>query len=252
MEDYTELGAVAWDLFSGTEPGPDHPFFEDAIRRHGGPALDVGCGTGRLLLPFLRAGLDIDGIEPSPDMLAICRRKAEEQGLTPALYRQTVQTLDVPCTYRTIIVPCGTIQLVVDREEAFEALRRLHAHLDPGGLLVLTLYNRWHAMEHEQVGEWTFRAREPLPDGSEVAKHARVDARHLIEQTLDVTVRYQRLRDGQVVEEQLVPAPERWYFVHELTLMLERTGFHVDRVTGDYTDEPPRDHHFVLAFFATT
>ena len=65
-----------------------------------------------------------------------------------------------------------------------------------------------------------------------------------------MTVRYRRVRDGETVEEQPVAAPERWYFTHELELMLERAGFRVARVTGNYTEEPARDEDDVLAFFA--
>ena len=50
MEDYTSLAMIAWELFSGDEPGPDHAFFQRVIEQNGGAALDVGCGTGRLLV----------------------------------------------------------------------------------------------------------------------------------------------------------------------------------------------------------
>ena len=52
--------------------GSDIEFFQNTIRRYGQPALDAGCGTGRLLLPFLHSGLDVDGSAVSPDMIAWC------------------------------------------------------------------------------------------------------------------------------------------------------------------------------------
>ena len=251
MEDYTELGAEVWDLFVRGEPGRDDPFFRRVLEQHPGPALDVGCGTGRLLLPFLQAGHEVEGVDASADMLAILRRNAAELGLAPVVSQQRMQELDLPRTYRTIFVPCGSFQLVIDRKEAQEALRRFHTHLEPGGLLVLTLYNRWAELTEERIGEWVKRGRAPLPNGTELEKHARVDACHLLEQTLDVTVRYRRLRKDEVIEEQVVSSPERWYFVHELELMLERTGFRDLRVTGNYTDTAANDDAEVLAFFAT-
>jgi ubiquinone/menaquinone biosynthesis C-methylase UbiE len=250
MEDYTGLSAIAWELFSGETPGADHDFFRRVIEESGGPALDVGCGTGRLLLAYLGAGLEVEGVDPSADMLAICRRRAEERGLAPVLYCQAMQALDLPRRYRTIFVPCGTIQLIVDREEAFEALRRCHAHLEPGGTLVLTVFNHWKGLETEQLGDWKFRAQAPLLDGTELAKHARAETCNRVEQTLTMTVRYQRLRGEQVIEEQLCPAPERWYFKHEMTLMLEKFGFRNIRVTGNYSDAEFSDPHYVMAFLA--
>jgi hypothetical protein len=42
---------------------------------------------------------------------------------------------------------------VPNRADVREALRRLHAHLEPGGQLVLTAYNAWQEMQTEQIGE---------------------------------------------------------------------------------------------------
>jgi SAM-dependent methyltransferase len=53
-----------------------------------GPTLDVACGTGRLLLPWLRAGLDVDGCDVSADMIRLCREQAEREGLVPTLFVQ--------------------------------------------------------------------------------------------------------------------------------------------------------------------
>ena len=69
------LVAQWWSKFN-TE-GPEIAYFQGLIERYGQPALDVACGTGRLLLPYLRAGLDVDGCDISPDMLTRCREKAE-------------------------------------------------------------------------------------------------------------------------------------------------------------------------------
>jgi hypothetical protein len=161
-----------------------------------------------------------------------------------------MQALDLPRAYRVIFVSCGSFQLVLDRAEARETLRRFHAHLEPEGVLVLIVYPMWD-VNRAGLGEWVFRARAPLPDGSELEKHARIDAVHQIEQSLDQTVRYRRLRAGEVVEEQLCAGAERWYYPHELTLMLERAGFGDVRLTANYTDAAPADGDSVLGIVAT-
>ena len=200
----------------------------------------------------------MDGVEPSDDMLAICRRHAYERGLKPVLYPQSLQTLDLPRRYQTIIVPCGTIQLVANRADVREALRRLHAHLEPGGRLVLTANNPWLWLPHiigernqaEPSEEWGHRATKALPDGTRLAKHARLDGHNLVEQTLAITVRYRRLAPDtdEVLEEQLCDTPNRWYFPHELSLLLEWAGFLTEGATGNYSlNEPFEDSHSVMA-----
>ena len=253
MQDYTGLGAIAWELFSGSEPGRDHSFFKRILTDNPGLALDVGCGTGRLLLDFIGAGYAVEGVEPSADMRAMIARNAAEFGLEPIVYDQMMQALDLPHTYRTILVPCGSFQLVVDRGQALETLRRFHAHLEPGGILVLILYNMLGIMGARLEGpaEWGLRARQQMPDGTELQKHARLDGLNKLDQTLDSTLRYRRLRGDEVVEEQLCNGDMRWYFMHEMTLMLERAGFTDIRVTGSYTDAPPTEDDDVFAFVAT-
>ena len=64
-----------WAEFNA--PDPDElAFYREVIEREGQPALDLACGAGRLLLPLLSAGLDVDGCDISPDMLAFCRAGA--------------------------------------------------------------------------------------------------------------------------------------------------------------------------------
>ena len=137
--DWTGLAATTWDDFAGTEPHPDYYRFRRLIDENPGPVLDVGCGTGRLLIPYLASGMEIHGVDSSAEMLSICRDKASRMGLKPLLHRQLMQTLDVRAEYATIIVPGGSFHLVTDREEAMEALRRFHRHLGPDGMLALSL-----------------------------------------------------------------------------------------------------------------
>ena len=62
---------------------PELSYFQQAIERHGQPVLDVACGAGRVLLPLLRSGIDIDGVDFSIDMLQHCRKKAVQESFTP-------------------------------------------------------------------------------------------------------------------------------------------------------------------------
>jgi SAM-dependent methyltransferase len=250
--DYTGLAATAWERFSTDEVGPDDAFFRALVARFGDPALDIGCGSGRLLLPLLGAGLDVEGVEPSADMLALCRGRAAARGLRPVLHQQTLQTLALPRRYRTIFVACGTLHLVVDRAEVADALRRLRAHLRPGGAVALTAYAPWVYLRAEAPfgTAWHPRATAALPDGTELVKEGLLLGVNKTEQTAAYAVRYRRRRGATVLEEQVCQTPTRWYYKHELTLLLEQAGLQVAGVTGDYTDEPVTDAHAVTVWVA--
>src|SRR3954454_20504681 len=97
--DYTYRGLMAstWDLSRGdTSTWTDRLFYLDAGHQYGEPVLDIGCGTGRILLDFLAQSIDIDGTDDSPEMLTICREKAKKAGLRDAAHQQKMETLDLP------------------------------------------------------------------------------------------------------------------------------------------------------------
>lgn len=77
----------------------DHDFYLGLIKSKPGKVLDVGCATGRLLVPYLVEGIDIEGTDSSWDMLAECRTKIESLGLETNLYQGSMQTLDLPSLY---------------------------------------------------------------------------------------------------------------------------------------------------------
>lgn len=238
--EYRGLVAEAWDLLRGdTSNWPDRALFLAAIRRHGEPALDVGCGTGRLLLDYLAQGIDIDGVDNSPEMLDICRRRATELGLAPNLFLQQMEELDLPRRYRTICVPSSSFQLVLDPGAAREALRRFHAHLVPAGALVMPFIVM--GREGEPLEEsWTREAARP--DGAVVRRHAyaRYDPVQQLEHTRDT---YELVRDGAVVRSEIherSPAT-RGYTLEQAREMLEATGLEIQEVMGGF-DDRPYDH----------
>lgn len=78
------LAADHWAASSETDPRRDQDFFRNLVASQGGRGLELGCGTGRLLLPLLADGLDVTGCDLSGDMLDRCRATAAAQGLSPA------------------------------------------------------------------------------------------------------------------------------------------------------------------------
>lgn len=81
-------GSIArwWAEFNAADP-PPLASYRGVVERGGQPALDPGCGAGRLLSPpLVQAGLELDGCDVSPDILALCRDGGEETGLSASWY----------------------------------------------------------------------------------------------------------------------------------------------------------------------
>jgi len=251
------LAAVLFDAVFG-EDEPDVGYYRQIIERSGQPALDAGCGPGRLLVPYLRAGLDVDGSDISPDMIEICRRRAAAEGLSPALYCQSTAELELPRRYRTIVL-CGVFGLNGSRDDDLETLRRLHRHLEPGGTLALDIEAGW-AMpefwtrctqaERAQPAEWLDRGTTALPDGDAITISRRLLEVDPLEQSFTLDMRYELVRDGAVVTSEVHRLVERWYGTHEMTALLEAAGFGVERIEGDYTPVAVTADHRMHVYIA--
>ena len=250
------LVAKWWAEF--IEGGPEIDYFRRFIEGDGQPALDVACGTGRLLLPYLRAGLDVDGCDVSEDMIALCRERAEREDLSPTLFVQSMHELDPPRSYRTIIV-CGGFAVGSDRVHDHQALSRFYEHLEPGGTLVLD--NEVPYASAQQWRQWLPEERAVLPrpwssedhdrrrasDGSELALDARLVALDPLDQQATLEIRARQWRDDQLVAEEVHTLDLGLYFKNELALMLERAGFEVLAVHGSHEERPATaDDDFVV------
>jgi SAM-dependent methyltransferase len=239
------LVARWWAEFNQADPD-ELAFYQGVIVRDGQPALDLGCGTGRLLLPLLQAGLDVDGCDLSPDMLALCRKAAEREGLAPALYQQAFHELDLRRTYRTIYI-CDSFGISGQREHDLEALRRCYHHLAPGGTLVFS-----HELPYEAVNQWPYwlpERRKELPgpwpdfglrkravDGDEIELRGRLVDLDPLEQRMTRAMRALLWREGRLIAEEEHTFQTTLYFRNELLLMLAQTGFTDVEVRAGYSE----------------
>ena len=240
--EYRGLMAASWDLLRGdTSNWEDRFFYREVIQRSGQPVLDVGCGTGRILLDYMADGVDIDGVDNSPEMLTLLRKKAEEMGLQPNAYLGTMQALELPRKYKTIIVPSSSFQLVLDRDDAKKAMSNFYAQLEPGGTLAMPFMVLWSEDDGQgTTSDWEPNGRpKTRPDGLTVRRFSRsnFDVENKLESTED---RYELLRDGEVIltENHSRSPATRWYTQEEAVALYNEAGFvDVDKLRG-FTWEP--------------
>jgi SAM-dependent methyltransferase len=237
--------------------GPEIDFFRRYVEV-GQPALDLACGTGRLLVPFVEAGLDVDGVDVSPDMLAHCAAAAARIDRDPALYCQALHQLQLPRRYRTVFV-CGGFGIGGSRDDDVEGLRRMRDVLEPGGLLAIDVEMPY--ADAETWAYWTADGRRDLPepersspgqrrlasDGCEYASATRVVALDPVAQQVTRAVQIWQWRDGVLVASEHHTLTENLYFPHELTTLLETVGFADIQVVGGYHGGPPTaDDEFLI------
>jgi SAM-dependent methyltransferase len=254
------LIAKWWSEFNDDFRPHEVPYFRRYIERNGQPALDVACGTGRLLLPYLRAGLDVDGCDVSADMIELCREKAESEGLSPTLFAQAMHELAPPRTYRTIFV-CGAFGLGSTREQDLQALRRFHECLEPDGTLLLDI-----EVPYADTKQWRYWLRDeratlpeaPKPpgtrrrasDGTELALRSRIVELDPLAQRVTLAMHAEQWRDGVLDKDEDHLLTIGLYFRNELLLMLERAGFTNVIVQGDHNDREATNEDDFLVLVA--
>ena len=224
---YRGLVVDWYDDFLAGE-GEDIRLYVSLLAPAGGPLLELACGTGRLMLPFLRAGIEVDGIDLSGEMLGRCRDKLAAEGFTPTLSRQDIADFRMDRQYRGIFISGGSFQLLTTQDAALEALRAAHRHLLPGGRFVLDLV----------VGPDPFGTSDPkswhigrvAERGNERVVYSVRSTSDAFAQVSRLLTRYELFRDGRLVETILDELRLREYSRGEAQLLLERAGFNVESV----------------------
>lgn len=240
--DYRGLLASAWDLWrDNTADWSDRFFFLDFIRQYGEPVLDLGCGTGRLILDYLAEGIDTDGVDNSPEMLAICREKGQKAGLSPGLFQQRIETLALPRTYRTILGPSSVLQLVTDAEAARRALGRIYAHLQPGGVFVTSFSFEWREGDPLDSG-WQLLFEKRRPADGAIVRSWTHEWHEPEKQLWHSEQRFEVEREGKVIETEFQRrCPEgRWYTQTQAAELFRDMGFADIKVFHEFTQEPAR------------
>lgn len=106
QEEFWDTFADFYDAYYDDDIVPDDmDFYVELARNADGPVLEVGCGTGRIYLELLRAGIDAHGIDISQGMLEVLRERAAEQELTPQVWEADMRSFDTETEYDLIIVP---------------------------------------------------------------------------------------------------------------------------------------------------
>jgi hypothetical protein len=179
-----------------------------------------------LLLDFMSQGVNIDGVDNSPEMLKLCQEKADEMGLRPTLYENCMESMKLRRHYQTIIVPSSSFQLVLEPEQAQKAILNLFTHLLACGSLVMPFMLVWKRGEPLESG-WHLTGEKTRPeDGATIRRwtKSRYDPETQLEH---MEGRYEVIRDGvTIASENHVRSPAtREYTQHQALDLFIKVGF---------------------------
>ncbi|MFH1892447.1 MAG: class I SAM-dependent methyltransferase [Candidatus Zixiibacteriota bacterium] len=222
----------------------DIEFFVDMAKEVGGPVLEVACGTGRVLIPTARAGIDIVGTDLSEKMLDRCREKlsaesAEVQGRVELIHAD-MRDFNLGRKFKLVTIPFRPFQHLTTVEDQFSCLEAIHRHLDDDGRFILDVFNPSIPMlarenRTEELGD------EPefeMPDGRKVVRRYRNPEIDFANQITHCELIYYITHPDGRTERLVHSFPMRYLFRYEAEHLLVRCGFEVEHVFSDFKKSP--------------
>ena len=191
----------------------------------------AAVGTGRMLIPLLQAGLQVEGYDVSLHMLAICREHCAERGLDPILHEASMTTFTAPGRYAAIVLPAGSFGLVTGRDAALTAFGCFRDSLRAGGRLILDLDapGLTTGPASDQVRHWR---RDPFLWTLQTMKIEQDRAA----QQVTWFGRYEKWQDGGLIATELQLLRFQYWSLTEFTSLLTEAGFTGIEVTASYQD----------------
>lgn len=202
------------------------------------PVLEIGCGTGRILLPIARAGHTIVGLDGSKQMLERARanlaHEPPEVQRRVTLHQRDMHDFDLGTKFASIMAPFRVFQHLTTIDAQLRLLANVARHLASGGRFIFDVFNpRFQIMVNADGTEHEDTPDTRLPDGRTFRRAYRIARVRWLDQVSESELIY--YVDGT----RYVQAFEmRWFLNAELRHLLARAGFRVAAMYGDFARGP--------------
>jgi ubiquinone/menaquinone biosynthesis C-methylase UbiE len=233
FSNYGELCTEVYDLTKkvGQSFSGDIEYYADRIKGSKRRTLEAMVGSGRVIIPLLEAGLIVDGMDYSAEMLASCQKRIDDRGFSATLYQSDLQNLNLPQKYENIIIPGGSFLLIEKREESRKALEQMYANLEDGGRLMFDIFL---PTDNFEAGKVLRTLTVDCPNGDIITMEDKLVEVNFFEQYKVSYLKYEKWRKGSLIQTELQRFAIRWYGIEELKLTLESVGFKNVSVSADF------------------
>lgn len=215
---------VDWydDLLAGEKK--DIELYTTLIGKKDSLVLEIASGTGRVMIALLKNGVKCDGLDLSQQMLDVCKKKLQVEGLEARLIRADILDFVTPGGYKSIFISGGSFQLIPDFGQAMQALQNIFKSIRPGGRFICDLWIPWDEIIENHQNTWKVGRVAQRQDGSKLVVSYFKQFK-LNEQSQTGEFKYELFKDGVLQKTSLIPMKLKWYGVDEFRLMLEKAGF---------------------------
>lgn len=243
---FVEYGKLSTMVYEMTKPvgkslDGDIEYYYEQLKNTKGLILEAGVGTGRMLIPLIQKGLNVEGVDLSEEMLEQCHLNMAKNDVEGHVFQGDLTKLDISTRYEVIMMPTGSFCLL-PKAIIEEVLKSFFNHLTDEGQLILDIeLPMWFKSEEVSVSDFTLSADKGILFTS-VSKNM-----DWHEQKVSYIHRYELVEKGVVTETELSHFTLYWYGIDEFRRILEAAGFsHVTYKVGYERDESAS----LVTFFA--
>lgn len=229
---YGELCTQMYETNKSIANGKELEFYLSFVNKNRMKVLEPMCGNGRMLIPFMEKGIDIEGFDISEDMLHVCRVKGQKQNLAPNVWYGKIEEFKSDYRYDLIMIPFGSFSLL-PHELVAASLENMKSCLKENGKFLLTVMTNTGTVK-EQL-EWLETNRQVFDNG-EIVEYKKVHY-NLENKTLNTILKYNLVKDGEIEKTEIMDFPIRLYEPGEFDNVLTSNGFneiHVHNVVDGY------------------
>ena len=209
---------------------------KEALEQEKNLVVELGCGTGSFTMVMAKKGYDIMGIDLSPEMLDIARRKSSKAGLDIMFLEQDMRELDLYCTTGTVVSVCDSINYLLEDEDVVETFKLVNNFLFPKGIFIFD-FNTLHKYR-DVIGDATIA--ENREDCSFIWENYYHEEEHINE--YDVTIFAKCDKDDELFRRSVETHYQRGYTLEEMKGFVAAAGLEfVTAIDADTHAEPTDD-----------
>ncbi len=214
-------------------------FYVNLAKQAQGPVLEIACGTGRIMIPVLEAGVDCEGLDLFPSMLEHLKRKAAAKNIVPKLHLADMANFSLERRYDLITITFNAFTHNLTQESQIACLNRCREHLLPGGCLVFDAF--FPGLPYLSLPDNTRVLEGEMPQSTtgktlRVYDTRRFDRINQIQHSLNEIELVDA--EGKVETVQRNHCKNRWIYKGEMELLLRVAGFKRWRIEGDFDGNP--------------
>jgi SAM-dependent methyltransferase len=236
-----EFDSIApfYDLFYEGR-NDDLQMYRDFALGANDPILELGCGTGRVLVPLAREGHQITGLELSAIMLAEAQAKIDAEHVSDraTLVQGDMREFDIPARFGLALIPINTFMHCYDTQQQLSCLRCTRRHLQSGGQLVVDVYHPDPQGLLEADGRLVSEGITRNPKTGHTIQRLYTRRLDVATQTQHITFILDEIDSTGTVRRTMFPFRMRFVFRYEMELLLQTAGYNLEAVYGSYDLEP--------------